>query len=105
MSSNGGSDYRLVMRAYPLEYREAVGDELIDTANALSGNRWSLRQSTGLLTGGLRTRERLASNGDWRRAAASGFGIALLLGHLSVALAAALFLGCLLYTSPSPRDS
>ena len=93
MSSNGGSNYRWVMRAYPADYRQAVGDELVDTANALSGNRWSLRQSAGLLTGGLRTRERLASNGDWRMAAASGFGIALLLGHLSVALAAALFLG------------
>ena len=91
MSSNGGSNYRWVMRAYPADYRQAVGDELVDTANALSGNRWSLRQSAGLLTGGLRTRERLESNGDWRRAAARGFGIALLLGHLSVALAAGLF--------------
>ena len=91
MSSNGGSNYRWVMRAYPADYRQAVGDELVDTANALSGNRWSLRQSAGLLTGGLRTRERLASNGDWRMAAARGFGIALLLGHLSVALAAGLF--------------
>ena len=45
MSSNGGSNYRWVMRAYPTDYRQAVGDELVDTANALSGNRWSLRQS------------------------------------------------------------
>ena len=37
MRRNGGSKYRWAMRAYPAEYRDSVGDELVDTANALGG--------------------------------------------------------------------
>ena len=86
MSSTGGSKYRWAMMSYPAEYRDSVGDELVDTANALAGKRWSLRQSLGLLAGGLRIREQFAHNGDWRLAAASGFGIALLVVHLAAAI-------------------
>lgn len=90
MSNTVGPSYRWVLRSYPAEYREAVGDELVGTANALSGNRWSFRQATGFLIGGLRTRERVANKGDWLLSAARGFGIAMLVAHLAPGLSLAL---------------
>lgn len=86
MSTTKRSSYRWAVRAYPLEYREAFGHELVGTANDLTGGRWSLRQSTALLAGGLRTRERLNTGGDQLKSAAQGFGIALAISFLAVGL-------------------
>lgn len=87
MRGNKGARYRWVLHAYPKEYREAVGGELVYTANELSGGKWSPRQSLGLLAGGLRTRERIANNGDWLLSAARGLGLALVIQTLSGGLA------------------
>lgn len=87
MSSSNGATYRWVLRTYPKEYREVVGGELVDTANQLSGGRWSPRQSLGLVAGGLRTRERFNNDGDWLLSAAHGVGLALLIQSLVGGLA------------------
>ncbi len=44
--------YRFSMRAYPPGYRRDHGEELIDTALAMTGGRWSARQSMGFLLHG-----------------------------------------------------
>ncbi|MCP4958314.1 MAG: hypothetical protein GY925_03485 [Actinomycetia bacterium] len=56
------SDYSFVIRAYPSDVRRELGDEIIETANLLAPQRWSLRQSASLLAGGLRQRA-IASTG------------------------------------------
>ena len=105
MSKAKHAKYRWVLSAYPAEYRAAVGHELVDTANALTGGRWSVRQSVGLLAGGLRTRERLSTGGDWKRSAATGLGIGFLVGRLAVGLTVLLLLSgvqSLEYTMDQP---
>ncbi len=73
------SSYRLVMRAFPAEYRQEHGAEIVDTANSLTDNRWSVRQSLGLLTLGIQTRSRSAIGSDPRRVWSEGLLIAILL--------------------------
>ena len=74
--------YRIVMRAYPDDYRRRHGDELVDTANELSSRRWSFRQSRSLLIEGLRTRAWIASDGSSSGIWASGIGLAFALWFL-----------------------
>jgi len=74
------SPYRVVMQAYPSDYRRQHGGELIDTAHELAGRRWSFRQSRSLLIGGLRTRAWCASRGSFREVWAAGIALALALG-------------------------
>ncbi len=72
------SEYRFAMLAYPPDYREERGPELVGLANRLAGDRWSIRQSLGLVAGGLRTRARTATHGSTREVWASGIRIGLL---------------------------
>lgn len=78
----GSSPYRLALRAYPPAYRHQHGGELVDTARALAGGRWSFRQWRSLLIGGLRTRALLASHGSAREVWTSALALALALGYL-----------------------
>ncbi len=73
------SSYRLVMRAFPAEYRQEHGAELVDTANALTDNRWSARQSLSLFNVGLRTRTRIESGDTVQRTWIQGAMLGLLL--------------------------
>ena len=58
------SEYPIVTRAYPPEYWEAYGDELLDTANEMHDDKWSFRESRTLLVHGLRTRSLAATGGS-----------------------------------------
>jgi len=71
--------YRLTMLAYPTSYRIDHGDELVETANELSDDRWSFRQARSLVAGGLRTRARLAASGTTTALWTDGVGLALVL--------------------------
>lgn len=71
------TSYRLVMLAYPAEYRSEHGAELVDTAVEMHPDGWSFRQSRSLLIGGLRTRASLATNNDPKQAWAAGLRLAL----------------------------
>lgn len=50
--------YRWVIRSYPAPYRRRYGAELIDTALAMHGGRWSAREAAALLAHGLRVSAR-----------------------------------------------
>lgn len=49
----GRRPYRFVIRAYPPQHRRRHGDELIDTALAMTDGRWSARQALSFLGNGL----------------------------------------------------
>jgi hypothetical protein len=72
------SDYRWATQAYPSAYRKERTDEIVALANELSDGRWSIRQSLGLLAGGLQTRARLATQSSPRGVWESGARSALL---------------------------
>jgi len=71
--------YRLVMRAYPADYRARRGDEVLDTACQLTKGCWSLRQALSLLWGGLGSRGRAACGNGGVALFAAGVRIGLLL--------------------------
>ncbi|MCP4967092.1 MAG: hypothetical protein GY926_17895 [bacterium] len=73
------SGYGLVSRAYPRQYWDDNGEEILAVANEVSATAWSLRQALSLLGGGLRTRARLATRSTMRGVWESGARIALLL--------------------------
>ncbi len=79
------SRYRLVMRAYPRTYRDAHGEEVLDTARALDAGSWSVRQASSLILGGFRTRSAAASNRGARSLWSTGLRVAVWL-RLVVAL-------------------
>ncbi len=81
-----GPRYRLALRAYPKDYRNEYGDEVVDTANELTDDRWSPRQARSLVASGLRTRARLASAGTSRGLWVDGVGLALILWLLLVSV-------------------
>jgi len=56
------SSYRITRRAYPTEYWDAHGEEIIDTANEIHDDKWSFRESRQLISNGLRTRSFEASH-------------------------------------------
>ena len=69
--------YRWAMRSYPPHYRRSHGAEIVDTARALDGGHWSLRQATSLVAGGFLTRGRLASAEGAAAVWRAGLGLAL----------------------------
>lgn len=82
--SNAERLYTLAARAYPRAYAAEHGDELIATACELTGDRVSVREALGLITGGMRTRARVATTtgrgaGVW----ASGLRLGLLFFSIS----------------------
>lgn len=72
------NDYRFALRAYPTAYRDDHGAELVDIANESAEGRWSLKQSSSLVAGGLRTRAREGTHNSSRGVWASGARIGLL---------------------------
>lgn len=72
------NSYRFVLRAYPADYREEIGPELVGIANDTVGERWSARQSSSLLAGGMRVRARQATGCSPHEVWASGVRAALL---------------------------
>jgi len=78
------SGYRVVLMAYPPSYRRENGSEMTDTANELTGERWSIKQSASLVVGGLRTRTRQATGGSSREAWESGARVGLLVWLVTV---------------------
>jgi hypothetical protein len=88
------SNYRLVTRAFPTDYWEAHGDEILDTANELHDGGWSARESRSLLAHGLRTRSLAATGGSVRQMWAQCAAFALTWLVLQVtATATAILLG------------
>jgi hypothetical protein len=73
------SGYRVVLMAYPPDYRRENGSEMTDTVNEMTDGRWSIRQSASLAVGGLRTRTRHATRGSSRNTWESGARLGLLL--------------------------
>ena len=73
------SDYRFAVLTYPPEYRRQRGPEIVALANELAGDRWSIRQWLGLVSGGLRARARSATRSTSRGVWESGTRIALLI--------------------------
>jgi hypothetical protein len=78
------SSYGIALMAYPPSYRRENGSEMTDTANELSGDRWSIRQSASLVVGGLRTRTRHATRGSSRKAWESGARVGLFVWLVAV---------------------
>lgn len=79
--------YRRLLRAYPPGYRHQHQDEILATLldAARPGQRHpSLREATALLSGGLRTRVRLAAGGSVRVLWAEGLRLGSLLVLLSM---------------------
>ena len=88
------SHYRLVSRAYPADYWEAHGAEIVATANELHDDHWSFRESRQLLANGLRTRSLEATGGSVRQVWISGLTIAVFLIVIQFATAVVLdFIG------------
>ncbi len=73
------SKYRLVMRAYPADYRARHGAEIVDTACQLAEGSWSPRQALSLLWGGLGARGQEACENGGVALVAAGARIGLLL--------------------------
>ncbi|MCP3995485.1 MAG: hypothetical protein GY722_10525 [bacterium] len=73
------SRYGMVIRAYPRDYWDDNGEEILAVADELSGDGWSPRQALSLLGGGLQTRARLATGSTARGVWESGVRAALLL--------------------------
>lgn len=71
------SNYRIARLAFPAALSKTEADDIVATANELGDGRWSARQSVGLVSYGLRTRGRLATNGRRRRYWAQGIGFGL----------------------------
>jgi hypothetical protein len=78
------SRYRVVLMAYPPSYRRENGSEIADTANELTGERWSIKQSASLAVGGLRTRTWYATDRSSRKAWESGARVGLFVWLLAV---------------------
>lgn len=74
--------YRVAMLAYPAEYRQEHGPELVTTANELSPGGWSLRQARSLTIEGLRPRARMAAGPTGRQTWFDGAALALALWYL-----------------------
>lgn len=71
------SNYRIVSRAYPTEYWDEHGGEILATANELNDDRWSFRESRQLASNGLRTRSFEATGGQLRHIWTQGLAIFL----------------------------
>jgi len=78
------SDYRFVLMAYPPIHRRKYRSEMTDVANELTAERWSLKQSSSFLAGGLRIRTRRATGGSSREAWASGARVGLLVWLVTI---------------------
>ena len=95
------SSYRIVSRAYPIDYWREHGEEIIDTAKELHDDQWSFRESRQLLTNGLRTRSLEATGGSVKQVWISGLTIAVFLIVLQFATAQVVsWLGDVDYTTP-----
>ena len=78
------SDYRAALMAYPPSYRRENGSEMTDTANELTGERWSIKQSASLVVGGLINRSRHATGGSSRKVWEAGARVGLLVWLVTV---------------------
>ena len=78
------SDYRFVLMAYPAIHRRKYRSEMTDVANELTADRWSLKQSSSFLAGGVRIRTRRATGGSSREAWASGARVGLLVWLVTI---------------------
>lgn len=76
------SSYRIASLAYPRQYWAEHGDEIIETANELSNDNWSFRESRQLVSNGLRTRSFEATGGDLRQVWVQGLAIFLFVALL-----------------------
>ena len=77
------SNYRVVRQAYPTEYWEEYGDEVLDTANEMHDEQWSFRESRHLLAHGLRTRSLTATGGSIEQMLVQGLVLWLAFGSLT----------------------
>jgi len=83
MTNHAERIYKLAVRAYPREYLVDHGDELIATACELHNDKVSVREALGLVTGGMRTRARVATTGVGAGTWASGLRLGLLFYYVS----------------------